>query len=128
MPASFKIFVIVFPVIGLVNGTLCRSRRIVPISRGGCPSFPSLIMMASTSSGLYLHQEGGLLLTGRIEWDFPFSCFGNFSTVWLLKSDTVRIFKTFVRVLEFHISLKMKEGKTREQAIEELIRESKTME
>jgi hypothetical protein len=23
-----------------------------------------------------LHQLGGRLLTGRIEWDFPFSCFG----------------------------------------------------
>lgn len=75
-PASFSIFVIVFPVIGLVNGTLCRSRSIVPISLAGCPSLASLTTIASTSSGLYLHHDGDLLVTGRIEWDFPFSCFG----------------------------------------------------
>jgi hypothetical protein len=40
------------------------------------PSFASLIMNDSTSSGWYLHQLGGRLLTGRIEWDLPFSCFG----------------------------------------------------
>jgi hypothetical protein len=31
---------------------------------------------ASTSSGWYLHQLGGRLLTGLVEWDLPFSCFG----------------------------------------------------
>jgi hypothetical protein len=34
------------------------------------------MMKASTSSGWYLHQLGGRLLTGLVEWDFPFSCFG----------------------------------------------------
>jgi hypothetical protein len=34
------------------------------------------MMKASTSSGWYLHQLGGRLLTGRIECDLPFSCFG----------------------------------------------------
>ena len=66
-PTSFRIFVIVLPVIGFVNGMLCWSRRIVPISRGGCPSLASFMIMDSTSSGLYLHHGGGLLLTGRIE-------------------------------------------------------------
>jgi hypothetical protein len=39
--------------------------------------FSEFYMKASTSSGWYLHQLGGRLLTGRTEWDFPFSCFGN---------------------------------------------------
>ena len=40
------------------------------------PSLASLIMNASTSSGWYLHQFGGRLLTGLIECDFPLSCLG----------------------------------------------------
>jgi hypothetical protein len=49
----------------------------VPILPAECPSFASFMTMASTSSGLYLHQTGGLLLTGLIEWDFPRCFFGN---------------------------------------------------
>jgi hypothetical protein len=41
-----------------------------------CPSFASLIIKASTSSGWYLHQLGGRLLTGLVECARPFSCFG----------------------------------------------------
>jgi hypothetical protein len=40
------------------------------------PSFASLITNASTSSGWYLHQFGGRLLTGLVECDRPFSFFG----------------------------------------------------
>ena len=65
-----------FPVIGFANGIAYWSLRIVPMLLSECPSFASLIMKASTSSGSYLHQLGGRLLTGLIEWDFPFSCFG----------------------------------------------------
>ena len=64
------------PVIGFANGIAYWSLRIVPMLLSECPSFASLMMKASTSSGSYLHQLGGRLLTGRVEWDFPFSCFG----------------------------------------------------
>ena len=50
----------------------------VPMVLSEWPSLASLIMKASTSSGWYLHQFGGRLLTGLSEWDFPFSCFGIF--------------------------------------------------
>ena len=64
------------PVMGLTSGMAYWSRRIVPIELMLWPSLASFIMKASTSSGWYLHQLGGRLLTGRTEWDFPFSCFG----------------------------------------------------
>ena len=74
--ASFSIFVIVFPVIGFTNGMECWSLRMVPMRLAVFPSFASLMTSASTSSGWYLHQFGVRLLTGRVECDFPFSCFG----------------------------------------------------
>ena len=66
------------PVIGFTKGIADWSRRMMPMLLIECPSLASLMMKASTSSGWYLHQFGGRLLTGRIEWDFPFSCFGIF--------------------------------------------------
>jgi hypothetical protein len=63
-PASLSIFVIVLPVIGFTSGIAYWSLKIVPIRLGGFPSFASLITNASTSSGWYLHQLGGRLLTG----------------------------------------------------------------
>jgi len=76
-PALFMMSVIVFPVMGLVRGTPCWSRRIVPILLGLCPSLASLVTMASTSSGVYLDHVGGLLPTGRMECEAPFSFFGS---------------------------------------------------
>jgi len=75
-PASFMIWVMVFPVMGLVSGMPWWSRSIVPILLGLCPSLASLIIMASTSSGVYLHHIGVLLPTGRVGCDFPFSVLG----------------------------------------------------
>jgi len=66
------------PVIGFTKGIAYWSLRMVPMLLRLWPSLASLIMKASTSSGWYLHQFGGRLLTGLIEWDFPFSCFGIF--------------------------------------------------
>lgn len=63
---SFKIWEMDFPVIGLVKGMPCWSRRIIPILLGGCPSLASLMTKASTSSAVYLHQDGVLLVTGLV--------------------------------------------------------------
>ena len=65
-PAAFIVCVIVFPAIGLVSGTPCWSRSIVPILLALCPSLASLIIMASISSGVYLHHIGVRLPTGRV--------------------------------------------------------------
>src|SRR4030042_186139 len=75
-PALSRIPLTLLPVIGFTNGMAYWSRRIVPMLLSECPSLASLTTNASTSSGWYLHQLGGRLLTGLIEWDFPFSCFG----------------------------------------------------
>src|SRR3989304_753484 len=71
-----RVSVMLLPVMGLTSGMAYWSRRMVPMLLRLCPSLASLIMNASTSSGWYLHQLGVLLLTGRMECDFPFSCFG----------------------------------------------------
>ncbi len=73
---SLRVSLMLLPVIGLTSGMAYWSRRIVPIPLSECPSLASFMMKASTSSGWYLHQLGGRLLTGLIECDFPFSCFG----------------------------------------------------
>ncbi len=75
-PAAFNVSLMDLPVIGLTSGMAYWSRRMVPMALMLWPSLASLMMKASTSSGWYLHQFGGRLLTGRIECDFPFSCFG----------------------------------------------------
>jgi len=72
-----------------------------------CPSLASLMMKASTSSGWYLHQLGGRLLTGLIEWDFPFSCFGILCHL-SIKTHSTRIFKNAGairtwRILALHV-------------------------
>jgi len=77
-PAFFMVCVMVFPAMGLVSGMPCWSRSIVPILLGLCPSFASLIIMASTSSGVYLHHIGVRLPTGRVGCDLPFSVLGMF--------------------------------------------------
>jgi hypothetical protein len=69
-----------------------------------CPSFASLMTNASTSSGWYLHQLGGRLLTGLIEWDFPFSCFGILYHL-SIKTHSTRIFKNIDSFHEFISSL-----------------------
>ena len=74
--AALRVSLTFLPVIGFTNGMAYWSLRTVPMLLRLCPSLASLIMKASTSSGSYLHQLGGRLLTGRIEWDFPFSCLG----------------------------------------------------
>ena len=74
--AARSVSLMLLPVIGLTRGIAYWSLRIVPMALSEWPSLASLIMKASTSSGWYLHQFGGRLLTGRIECDFPFSCFG----------------------------------------------------
>src|SRR4030042_3044910 len=73
---AFSVSLMLLPVRGLTSGMAYWSRRMVPMLLSDWPSLANLIMNASTSSGWYLHQLGGRLLTGRIEWDFPFSCFG----------------------------------------------------
>ena len=97
-PASFKISVMLFPVMGFTSGIAYWSRSIVPIRLGGWPSLASLITSASTSSGVYRHQLGGLLLTGLVEWDLPFSFFGN-STPRTHKEHCTLIFKTSQTIL-----------------------------
>ncbi len=74
--ASLRVLLTFLPVMGLTSGMAYWSLRIVPMLLVLWPSLASLMMKASTSSGSYLHQLGGLLLTGRIEWLFPFSCLG----------------------------------------------------
>jgi len=74
--AAFNVSLMLLPVIGFTSGIAYWSLRIVPMALSEWPSLASLIMNDSTSSGWYLHQLGGRRLTGRIEWDFPFSCFG----------------------------------------------------
>ena len=64
------------PVIGFTSGIAYWSLRMVPMALMLWPSLANFIMKDSTSSGWYLHQLGGRLLTGRIECDLPFSCFG----------------------------------------------------
>jgi len=75
-PACFMILVIVFPVVGLVRGTPCWSLRIVPILLGLCPSLASFMIIDSTSSGVRVDHVGGLLPTGRMGCEAPFSFFG----------------------------------------------------
>ena len=65
--AAFRVSLMLLPVSGLTRGIAYWSRRIVPMLLSEWPSFASLIMNDSTSSGWYLHQLGGRLLTGRIE-------------------------------------------------------------
>ena len=74
--AVLRVSVTLLPVMGLVRGMAYWSLRTVPMLLGVCPSLASLMMKASTSSGSYLHQLGGRLLTGRVACDFPFSCLG----------------------------------------------------
>src|SRR4030042_5779961 len=76
--AARRVSLMLLPVIGFTKGIAYWSLRMVPMLLSEWPSLASLIMKASTSSGSYLHQFGGRLLTGLIEWDFPFSCFGIF--------------------------------------------------
>jgi len=75
-PEALSVSLMLLPVICLTSGMAYWSRRMVPIALVLWPSLASFIMKASTSSGWYLHQLGGRLLTGRTECDFPFSCFG----------------------------------------------------
>ena len=75
-PDASKVSLMLLPVIGLTSGMAYWSLRIVPMLLSECPSLACFMMNASTSSGWYLHQLGGRLLTGLIECDFPFSCFG----------------------------------------------------
>src|SRR5665647_376634 len=74
--AALSVSLTLLPVIGFTSGIAYWSLRIVPMLLMLWPSLANFIMKASTSSGSYLHQLGGRLLTGRIEWDLPFSCFG----------------------------------------------------
>ena len=64
---ALRVALMVLPVMGLTSGMAYWSLRMVPMALRLCPSLASLIMKASTSSGSYLHQLGGRLLTGRIE-------------------------------------------------------------
>ncbi len=75
-PAASSVSLMLLPVIGLTSGMAYWSRRTVPMLLVEWPSLASFMMNASTSSGWYLHQLGGRLLTGRMLCDFPFSCFG----------------------------------------------------
>src|SRR5207245_5238534 len=59
------------PAICETRGTPYLSRRIWPMMLGGFPSLESLRTRASISSGSYLNQEGGRLLTGRVEPELP---------------------------------------------------------
>lgn len=96
-PACFIVLVMVFPAIGLVRGIPCWSRSIVPILLGLCPSLASLIIMASTSSGVYLHHIGVRFPTGRVGCDFPFSVLGIVcSSERLFNCDCLGVFKNIV--------------------------------
>ena len=75
-PAVLMVALMLLPVMGFTSGMAYWSLRMVPMLLRVCPSLASLMMKASTSSGSYLHQLGGRLLTGRMECDLPFSCFG----------------------------------------------------
>jgi len=97
-----RIFVIVFPVIGFTKGIAFWSLRIAPMRLGGFPSFASLIIRASTSSGWYLHQVGDLLATGLIWCDFPFSCLGipsHLNSVWAKENRYLKLLIHFCRPL-----------------------------
>src|SRR5207247_8560626 len=59
------------PAICETRGTPYLSRRIWPMMLGGFPSLESFRTRASISSGSYLNQEGGRLLTGRVEPELP---------------------------------------------------------
>jgi len=81
--AALRVALMLLPVIGFTSGMAYWSLRMVPMLLRLWPSLASLIIKASTSSGSYLHQLGGRLLTGRMLCDFPFSCFGICSPVSL---------------------------------------------
>src|SRR5206468_10766301 len=53
------------------NGMPYLSRRICPIRLGVFPSLDSFRTRASTSSGSYLNQAGGRLLTGLVDPELP---------------------------------------------------------
>ena len=71
VPEAFNVSWIVFPITGLASGIPYLSRSIIPIVLALLPSFASLAIKASTSSALYLHQEGGFLLKGLVEPELP---------------------------------------------------------
>jgi len=56
-----------------------------PIKPGEFPSFASLAIRPSISSGVYFNQAGGFLLTGRVDPDRP-----RLLVYSLAKSDTLR--------------------------------------